>query len=85
MHISANQVAPEPEAILRRRQRIGLALLAFFSIAYGGFIALCTFAHTWISQTRIGGIPLTISYGVGLIAMSIAVAVLYGLWNRQAK
>ncbi|MFO0014568.1 MAG: DUF485 domain-containing protein [Planctomycetota bacterium] len=85
MHSTANQVDHEPESVIRRRQRIGLILLAIFSAAYGGFIALCTFAYTWISETRIGGVPLTVAYGVGLIGLSLAVAMIYGLMNRQAK
>jgi uncharacterized membrane protein (DUF485 family) len=85
MHTAANQVDDESESTIRRRQRIGLMLLAIFSVAYGGFIGLCTFAYTWISETRIAGIPLTVAYGVGLIGMSIAVACVYGLLNRQSK
>jgi len=46
---------------------------------------LCTFAYTWISETSVAGVPLTVAYGVGLIAMSIAVAMIYGLMNREAK
>lgn len=85
MHNAANQVDHEDESVIGYRQRIGLVLLGIFSIAYGGFIGLCTFAYNWISETRIGGIPLTVGYGVGLIFMSIAVAMVYGLLNRQAK
>jgi uncharacterized membrane protein (DUF485 family) len=85
MHHAANEVEHEPESVIQRRQRIGLLLLAIFSIAYCGFIGLCTFAYTWISETLVAGIPLTVAYGVGLIAMSIAVAMIYGFVNRQAK
>lgn len=85
MHTSANQVDDEPQAVIQRRQRIGLILLALFTLAYAGFIGVCTFAYTWISQTRISGIPLTVVYGVGLILLSIAVAVIYGAWNRTTK
>lgn len=85
MHNAVNQVDHEHESVIGHRQRIGLVLLGIFSIAYGGFIGLCTFAYNWISETRIAGIPLTVAYGVGLILMSIAVAMVYGLLNRQAK
>lgn len=85
MHTGVNQVDHEPESVIQRRQRVGLILLTLFTIAYGGFIGLCTFAYTWISETRIAGIPLTVAYGFGLIAMSIAVACVYGFMNRQAK
>lgn len=85
MHTAADEVDHESESIILRRQRIGLLLLAIFSIAYGGFIGLCTFAYTWISETRFAGIPLTVVYGVGLVGMSIMVACVYGLMNRQAR
>jgi uncharacterized membrane protein (DUF485 family) len=85
MHNGVNQVDHEPESAVQRRQRIGLKLLTIFTIAYGGFIGLCTFAYTWISETRIAGISLTVAYGVGLIGMSIAVACIYGFMNRQAR
>lgn len=85
MHHTANEVEHEPESVIHRRQRIGLVLLTIFSLAYGGFIGLCTFAYTWISETSVAGVPLTVAYGVGLIAMSIAVAMIYGLMNREAK
>lgn len=85
MHPTVNEVDHESESVIQRRQRIGLLLLAIFSTAYGGFIGLCTFAYTWISETLVAGIPLTVVYGVGLIAMSIAVAMIYGFVNRQAK
>lgn len=84
MH-GANQVDEESPSVIRRRQRIGLGLLTVFSAAYGGFLFLCTFAYGWISETRLAGIPLTVVYGLGLIAMSIAVAMVYGLLNRAAR
>ncbi|MCU0708646.1 MAG: DUF485 domain-containing protein [Pirellula sp.] len=85
MHTSANQVDEESDEVIQRRQRIGLRLLLFFTLAYAGFIGLCTFAYTWISETRLSGIPLTVACGVGLILLSIAVAMVYGVWNRRAR
>lgn len=85
MHHAANEVDHESESAIRRRQRMGLALLLIFSLAYGGFIGLCTFAYSWVSETLVMGVPLTVAYGVGLIAMSIAIAMIYGFLNREAK
>ncbi len=83
MHHSANPVEVESETLIRKRQRIGIWLMLLFSLAYGGFIGLCTFANSWFSQTMIGGIPLTVVYGVGLILLSILTAMLYGWLSRS--
>lgn len=83
MHHSANTVEHESDSVIQRRQRIGLLLLLIFSIAYGGFIGLCTFAYQWISQTRVSGIPLTVAYGVGLVFFSLVIAMVYGLLCRD--
>jgi uncharacterized membrane protein (DUF485 family) len=56
--------------------------MILFTIAYASFIGLCTFAYDWITQTRVAGIPLTIAYGVGLIVLSLFVALLYGILSR---
>lgn len=68
-----------------RRQRLGLILLALFSLAYAGFIGLCTFAYEWIAQTRISGIPLTVVFGAVLICLSLLTAMLYGYLSRTPK
>ena len=83
MHHSENTVEHESDSVILRRQRIGLFLLSLFSIAYGGFIGLCTFAYQWISQTRVSGIPLTVAYGVGLVFLSLVTAMTYGLMCRD--
>lgn len=83
MHPIANPVETESEAVVARRQRIGIRLLLMFSVAYAGFIGLCTFAYQWVTETRIVGIPLTVVYGVGLIFLSIAVAMVYGWLSRK--
>jgi uncharacterized membrane protein (DUF485 family) len=85
MHHSANTTEHEQAHVIARRERIGLTLLILFTIAYGGFIGLCTFAYDWITQTKIAGIPLTIGYGVGLIVLSLIVALLYGLLSRTGS
>lgn len=83
MHLESNHVETESDAVVGRRQRIGIRLLLLFSVAYAGFIGLCTFAYQWVTETRIMGIPLTVVYGLGLIFLSIAVAMVYGLLSRQ--
>jgi len=85
MHHPANVTEVESEAVMRRQQRIGISLLLLFSAAYGGFIGLCTFAHSWFSKTEFRGIPLTVLYGVGLVLLSLLIAMLYGWLSRQRR
>ncbi|MFN4904188.1 MAG: DUF485 domain-containing protein [Planctomycetota bacterium] len=82
MHHSANTTEDEQDHVIARRQRIGVTLMILFTIAYASFIGLCTFAYDWITQTKVAGIPLTIAYGVGLIVLSLFVALLYGILSR---
>jgi uncharacterized membrane protein (DUF485 family) len=82
MHHSANTTEHEQDHVIARRQRIGVTLMILFTIAYASFIGLCTFAYDWITQTKVAGIPLTIAYGVGLIVLSLFVALLYGILSR---
>jgi len=82
MHHSANTTDHEDDHIIAKRQRIGVTLLVLFTIAYAGFIGLCTFAYDWTTQTKLAGIPLTVAYGVGLIVLSLVVAMIYGFLSR---
>ena len=82
MHHSANTTDHEDDHVIARRQRIGVTLLILFTLAYAGFIGLCTFAYDWITQSKIAGIPLTVAYGVGLILLSLIVAMIYGFLSR---
>ena len=82
MHHPANTTEHEEIHVIAKRQRIGVILLLFFTLAYASFIGLCTFAYEWITQTKIAGIPLTVAYGVGLILLSLVIAILYGLLSR---
>ena len=82
MHHPANTTEHEEIHVIAKRQRIGVILLLFFTLAYASFIGLCTFAYEWITQTKTAGIPLTVAYGVGLILLSLVIAMLYGLLSR---
>jgi uncharacterized membrane protein (DUF485 family) len=82
MHHSANTTEHEEDHVIARRQRIGVTLLVLFTLAYASFIGLCTFAYDWITQTKVAGIPLTVAYGVGLIVLSLIVAMIYGFFSR---
>jgi uncharacterized membrane protein (DUF485 family) len=82
MHHSKNEVETESEADIDRRKRIGLMLLAVFSVVYFGFIALCTFANRWFASVEYQGVPATVWYGFGLMALALVIAFVYGRWSR---
>jgi uncharacterized membrane protein (DUF485 family) len=82
MHHAANEIPVQSEATFRRQARIGLVLLAIFSLAYAGFIGLSAFAYQWFSETRWAGIPLTVLYGVALVVASLLIAMIYGALSR---
>jgi uncharacterized membrane protein (DUF485 family) len=81
---SQNQIESESEAEIRRRKRMGLVLLAIFSIVYFGFIGLCAFANAWFASASFWGVPATVWYGFGLIALALVIAGLYGRLSRAA-
>ncbi|HUP78595.1 MAG TPA: DUF485 domain-containing protein [Pirellula sp.] len=78
MHHSENRVDEESENTIARRERIGMVLLAFFSSVYFGFIFLCAFANAWFASMTFLGVPATVWYGVGLIALALIIAGVYG-------
>ncbi len=83
MHHSANSVEVEDGNLIQKRQRLGLILLAIFSLAYAGFIAVCTFAYDWTANTDIYGVPVSIAYGMSLNFLALIVAVVYGRLSRS--
>jgi uncharacterized membrane protein (DUF485 family) len=84
MHHSENKVEVEAAGDIARRRRIGLILLALFSSVYFGFIGLCAFANAWFADLEWQGMPATVWYGFGLIALALLIAVIYGRWSRDA-
>jgi uncharacterized membrane protein (DUF485 family) len=80
---SENQVDIEAKSDISRRERMGLALLLLFSIVYFGFIGLCAFANAWFASISLIGVPATVWYGFGLIALALVIAGLYGRWSRS--
>jgi uncharacterized membrane protein (DUF485 family) len=77
MH-SENQVEHEDSNVIERRQRIGLVLLLLFATIYFVFIGLCAFANQWFASVKFAGVPATVWYGFGLIALALAIAGIYG-------
>lgn len=79
---SENQVDEESGDAIARRERLGLLLLAIFSTVYFGFILLCAFANAWFSSITFWGVPATVWYGFGLIALALVIAGVYGRLSR---
>ena len=82
MHHSKNRVDEESDNTIARRERMGMVLLAIFSSVYFGFIFLCAFANAWFASITFWGVPATVWYGVGLIALALVIAGVYGRLSR---
>jgi len=78
-----NQVDQESSSAIASRQRIGLILLACFSTVYFIFIFLCAFANAWFASISFWGVPATVWYGFGLIALALVIAGAYGRLSRR--
>lgn len=83
---SENQVEEESAKTIASRERVGLVLLTIFSSVYFLFIFLCAFANSWFASAMYQGVPATVWYGFGLIALALCIAGIYGrLSSTQAK
>lgn len=78
-----NTVEVEDVAVVRRRTRIGLILLAIYGTAYAIFIGLCAFGTTILSSWSPWGVPIAIWYGMGLMLGAMLMALLYGRLCRE--
>ncbi len=78
-----NSVEIEDEAVIARRTRIGLVLLAIYGTAYAVFIGLCAFASKAMANWSPWGIPISIWYGMGLMVGAMLIALLYGRLCRK--
>ena len=79
---SENQVEEESNLVVASRERVGLVLLAIFSVIYFGFILLCAFANAWFASITFWDVPATVWYGFGLIALALVIAGVYGRLSR---
>ncbi len=79
---SENKVENESANTIASRARVGLVLLMVFSIVYFGFIFLCAFANAWFASLQFWGVPVTVWYGFGLIALAMVIAGVYGRLSR---
>ena len=82
---SENQVEEESAGTIASRARVGLILLTVFSLIYFGFIFLCAFANSWFAAIEFWGVPATVWYGFGLIALALVIAGVYGHLSRTVS
>ena len=59
--------------------RAGLVLFFVYLAAYSGFMGLAAFAPQVMARPAVGGVNLAITYGMGLIAGALVVAMIY-MW-----
>jgi uncharacterized membrane protein (DUF485 family) len=57
--------------------RIALWLFACYLLVYVGFVALSAFAPAAMSATPLGGLPVSLLYGLFLIVLAFVLAALY--------
>lgn len=79
---SENRVDEESAKTIASRERVGLILLAIFSLVYFVFIFLCAFANAWFAALTFWEVPATVWYGFGLISLALIVAGVYGRLSR---
>jgi len=57
--------------------RVALWLFSLYLLVYVGFMALASFAPGLMAATPLAGLPLSLIYGLVLIALAFVLAALY--------
>ncbi len=65
------------EAFEKRKSRIGIRMTLLYSVVYAGFVVLSVFRPTWMGARAVFGLNVAVSYGLGLILIAIAFALIY--------
>jgi uncharacterized membrane protein (DUF485 family) len=60
-----------------RTPRVALALFALYLLLYVGFMGLSAFAPGVMAALPLAGLPLSLLYGLTLIALAFILAALY--------
>jgi len=63
--------------VLPKSNRIGLILFALYFLAYAGFMYLSTFKASLLSKEVLGGVNVSVAYGMALIISAFILAGLY--------
>lgn len=62
----------------------GRILFIVYLFFYGGYVFLTAFAPDQMNRTPLGGINLSVLYGLGLIFLAILMAIVYDLLCHPA-
>jgi uncharacterized membrane protein (DUF485 family) len=65
-----------------RNSKIGLILFSIYAVFYLGFVLVNAFAASWVEWVPFLGLNLAILWGVGLIALALVLALVYGFLCR---
>ena len=82
-HGPAAPSKPDDPAVAARNARYGLLLFAVYFAFYSVFVALNAFWPDVMSH-QAGGVNLSVSYGLGLIAAAIVLALVYSWLCRRS-
>ena len=79
--IDANAVALR--AIVRRRMRVSLSLLAILLVAYFGLLSLVAFAKHWLAIELVGGLSLGLALAASVILGAWLLTWIYSRWAER--
>jgi uncharacterized membrane protein (DUF485 family) len=68
---------PRDPAAERHNARLGLALFAFYLIAYGAYVAVNAFWPAVMDAVPVGGLNVAVLWGMALIVGAFALALVY--------
>src|SRR5690606_5780051 len=76
-HGPAQDATFDSLATSRRNARVGMVLFVFYFLIYAAFVAINAFAPDVMSDVQPAGVNLSVSYGIGLIALAFVLALVY--------
>jgi uncharacterized membrane protein (DUF485 family) len=79
---AANATFDSP-ATSARNARVGMVLFILYLVVYGGFVAINAFWPELMSKVQLGGVNLSVSYGLGLIGLALLLALIYAWLCRS--
>jgi uncharacterized membrane protein (DUF485 family) len=65
-----------------RKTGIGIWMTIMYAVIYGGFVAVSVFQPSWMSVDGLLGMNLALTYGIGLIVVAVAFAMVYNYLVR---
>ena len=74
----------ECEITSRRNSRIGMVLFLVYLVVYAVYVLLTAFLRGTMSMIVFAGLNLAIVYGLFLILLAFAMAILYGWLCRNS-